>query len=109
MSQSSTPKCNFSYEQVHVAFSRVREGRNLRLLLAGSNEAEQWTSITYVSTLQQDPTIAWYFMGFRELIRPGRGNPNVNWKNNQWSSNRANQNYLFYLRGGDPWSLPDVP
>jgi hypothetical protein len=103
MSHSPIPRCNFTYEQVHVAFSRVKDSNNLRLLLSGNDESEKWSSITYISTLQQDPTIAWYFMGFREHLRPGSGNPNRNWKTNEWCANRANSNYQLYLRGIDPW------
>ena len=108
MSRSPNAKCNFTYEQVHVAFSRVRDSQNLHLLLAGRNESKQWESLTYVSTLQQDPTVAWYFMGFWERIRPGQGNPNINWKNNKWSAARANHNYALYLDGVDPWAVPDI-
>lgn len=103
MSQSPIHKCNFTYEQVHVAFSRVTESKNLRLLLTGLEPSQKWESITFISNLSQDPTIRWYFMGFRKRLRPGQGNPNLNWTTNEWSACRANQNFLLYLRGFDPF------
>ena len=104
MSQSKTQKWNFTYEHVHVAFSRVTKSENLKLLLVGSNDAEKWKSITYVNDLKQDPTITWYFMGFRQRLRPGQGNPNQNWMSNSWSAQRANTNFRLHLKGYDPYN-----
>lgn len=104
MSHSAIPKWNFTYEQVHVAFSRVREGSNLKLLLNGHTAAAKWDSMTYVNQLKPDPTVQWFFMGFRERIRPGRGDPNENWMHNVWSPLQANLDFLMHLRGMDPYS-----
>ena len=103
MSETTIPKWNFDFQQVHVAFSRVKEGKDLRLLLHGRTEHEKWKSITYVSKLQQDPSIMWYFMGFRQRLRPGQGDPNVGWETNEWSPHRANSTYWEYLQGRDPY------
>ncbi len=108
MSHNPVRICNFTYEQVHVAFSRVKDSSGLRLLLTGNSVAEKWQSITYISTLRQDPTVAWYFMGFRERLRPNQGNPNTNWTTNEWSAARANQNYMMHLRGFNPWGETDL-
>ena len=99
MSKGPVHKCNFTYEQVHVAFSRVTEGKNLKLLLTGGTEPEQWKSISFVMDLRQDPSIQWYFMGFRQRLRPGQGDPNVGWIANAWTTKRANNaTFLQYLR-----------
>ena len=104
MSQSPIHKWNFTYEQVHVAFSRVKQSSHLKLLLLGDTEDKKWGSITCVNRLAQDPCIGWYFMGFRRRLRPGEGDPNQNWVANEWSALRANQNYRLHLRGLDPYS-----
>ncbi len=108
MSHSPITICNFTYEQVHVAFSRVKNSNGLRLLLTGNTDADKWESIAFISNLRQDPTVAWYFMGFRERLRPGEGNPNTNWQTNAWNAKRANENYLLYLRGINPWTLDET-
>ena len=97
MSHSPVHKCNFTYEQVHVAFSRVTSGNNIRLLLSGKSEMEQWHSIGFVSDLRQDPTIRWFFMGFRPRLRPSEGDPNENWMSNCWCPKRANDQFRVYL------------
>jgi hypothetical protein len=56
--------CDFTYAQVHVAFSRVRQGEHIRLLLTGDTEVEQWQSILYLSSLCPTPSVEYYFSGF---------------------------------------------
>ena len=44
--------------------------------------------------------LSWsYFMGFRQRLRPGEGDPNAGWMTNAWTANRANATFLRYLRG----------
>ena len=104
MSRNTVASWNFTFEQVHVAFSRVKESQHLRLLLTGETEADKWSSITYINQLKQDPTVRWYFMGFRKRLRPGEGDPNENWMQNEWSADRANRHFLWWLKGYDPYA-----
>ena len=79
--------CNFSYRQVHVALSRVRNSDHIRLLLTGESEAMQWMSLLYIDNLRPDPSIRFYFAGFRDC---SIDNPNLNWLSNEWNARRAN-------------------
>jgi hypothetical protein len=79
--------CNWTYRQVHVALSRVRTREHIRLLLVGSSETEKWHSLSYLQNLKPDPSIAYFFAGFRSY---NERNPNVNWQCNTWSADRAN-------------------
>jgi hypothetical protein len=87
LSHCDAKGCNFSYQQVHVALSRVRNSEHIRLLLTGHNEAMQWMSLLYIDNLRPDPSIRFYFAGFRECPV---NNPNHNWLTNEWSAERAN-------------------
>ena len=80
--------CDFSYSQVHVAFSRVRQAAHIRLLLTGDNEAQQWGTLTYIPFLTSNPRVKYYFKGYRN-VKPN--NPNQNWMENSWSAERANK------------------
>lgn len=90
LSHNPCPGCDMSYREVHVAISRVRANKYLRLLLVGESESERWHSLSYLSHLKQDPSIKYFFDGFR-----GRGNadPNANWAGNSWSAVRANAEF----------------
>jgi hypothetical protein len=90
LSHCEAKKCDFLYEQVHVALSRVKQSKHLRLLLIGRDEAEQWMSISYIDNLRQDPSIAFFFDGYRV---PQPDNPNVDWMTDVWSAERANQRF----------------
>lgn len=97
MSHCKVDKCNFSYEQLHVAFSRVTEAEGIRLLLTGEHEADKWMSISYIMDHKQDPSVQFYFAGFRERVRPGTDDPNIDWQSNEWSAKRANEEFLKVL------------
>lgn len=96
LSRSRAKGCDFTYAQVHVAFSRVRRGSDIRLLLTGDNEPEQWRSILYLSGLQPKPSIKYYFDGFRRI--EDYIEPNDGWRDNQWDRNKANEAYESVLR-----------
>ena len=91
LSSCKAKGCDFSYAQVHVAFSRVRRREHIRLLLTGDNVATQWESIMYLDKLTPKPSIDYYFGGFRSEL--DFKNPNVDWLANNWSLERANANY----------------
>ena len=61
-------QCNFSYEQVHVAFSRVMEGKHIRLLLTGNDTYQKRESLLYLDYLHPDPAVFFYFAGFRNAF-----------------------------------------
>ena len=88
--------CNYTYAQVHVAFSRVTKAEHMRLLLTGDNEVEQWRSLLYINNLRPDPAVKFYFFGFRD-IPAGREDMNDNWRSNGWSAARANYNFKQYM------------
>jgi hypothetical protein len=90
LSYCNAKGCNFSYQQVHVALSRVRNSDHIRLLLTGCNEAMQWMSLLYIDNLRPDPSIRFYFAGFRDCPID---NPNLNWLTNEWSAKRANAKF----------------
>jgi hypothetical protein len=50
---------DFTYEALYVAFSRVKEKNNIRLLLTGS-----YNTITYVTGKKPDQSIVDFFKGF---------------------------------------------
>jgi hypothetical protein len=87
LSQSQVHGCDFSFKQLHVALSRVKFRKDIRLLLAGSNESDQWLSLNYLRDLKPDPSIKFFFAGFRDLSGP---NPDEGWKDNAWCPVRAN-------------------
>ena len=86
--------CRFNFEQFHVAFSRVEEGAHIRLLLIGDTEVERWKSISYLTGLRQDPSVKFYFAGFRDLSPGSENNPNEGWLTNEWSADRANHKFM---------------
>jgi hypothetical protein len=88
-------KYNFSYKQLNVVLTRVRRRADVRLLLLGNNEAEQWNSISYIDFLKPDPSEVFYLCGFRDL---NGSNPNENWKTNEWCPERANQVFKEKIR-----------
>lgn len=91
LSSCSAKGCDFSYAQVHVAFSRVRKKEHIRLLLTGDHEAQQWESILYLRDLAPKPSIKYYFGGFRNI--EDYENPNIGWLTNEWSKERANSEH----------------
>ena len=83
--------CNFSHAQVHVAFSRVRKGSHIRLLLTGQTEVEQWDSLSYLAKLRPLPSINFFFDGFRQSVRKKRSRGD--WRTTEWSAIEANRHY----------------
>ena len=56
---------NFTYACVTVAFSRVEEAQNLRILLKKeANAALEWDTLTYISFLERDSSVRSFFAGF---------------------------------------------
>ena len=91
LSKSPAQGCNFSYAQFHVAMSRVKRGADIRLLLVGSTESDQWESLNYLEKLKPDPSIDYFLNGFRNVrLRSDHKSPNNNWLHNKWSPSRAN-------------------
>ena len=90
LSYNPNKGCNFSYQQLHVALSRVRRRDHIRLLLVGDYEYEKWESLLYVMDLHRDPSIQYFFDGFRDL---SGDDPNRDWKNNAWSADEANRRF----------------
>ena len=77
-----------------MALSRVREGDNIRLLLTGDAEHQRWLSLAHSLELKPDPSIQYFFDGFRPYDQQ---NPNQNWVTNKWDANRANQQYKLRM------------
>lgn len=86
--------CCFKFPQVHVAFSRVRCRQDIRLLLTGESEAEQWKTLVYLGKLSPNPSIKFFFDGHRPRSHT---HPNHNWANPPWSKSRANTSYRHHL------------
>ena len=91
LSSSGAKGCNFTYAQVHVAFSRVRHQEHIRLLLTGNNEVEQWRSLLYLGKLRPKPSIAYFFNGFRRIT--DYNHPNDGWQHNGWNKQKPNTFY----------------
>ena len=72
--------CNFSYRQLHVAMSRVRMREHIRLLLVGKTESDRWHSLLYLEYLRPDPSIDFFFAGFRPYSPT---DPNAGWMSNE--------------------------
>jgi hypothetical protein len=68
---------NFKYAGIYVAFSRVKNKEDIRLLLCGKTEASRWNSIAYVTTLRPGPSFFAVLGGFRK--KGGDG-----WMKDRW-------------------------
>ena len=56
---------NFTYPCLYVAFTRVRRGEHLQILLSKEgNDAAEWESITYVTALRPEASVKRFFKGF---------------------------------------------
>jgi hypothetical protein len=64
ISQRSCKQCNFKYAGIYVAFSRVKQREDIRLLLVGNTQAEKWGSVTYIQNLRPGPSFFLLFAGF---------------------------------------------
>lgn len=94
LSDCGVGACRFSFSQLLVALSRVQHGDHIRLLLTGDTEEEKWRSILFVNRLQRDPSIAFFFAGFREATQQ---DINRGWMENSWCAERANKVFKAML------------
>ena len=90
LSYNGAPGCAFSYAQLHVAMSRVRRRNDIRLLLHGENKTLRWQSLTYINRLKPDPSIAFFFDGYRNMQAD---DPNKHWQTDKWDKQKANLRY----------------
>ena len=95
LSYNKAQGCNFDYQQLYVALTRVEERANIRLLLTGRNEVEQWRSLSYLGDLRPDPAQVFFFCGFRHY---NEAEPNENWKMDAWNPSRANAKFRRLLQ-----------
>jgi hypothetical protein len=72
--------------------SRVTSGDHIRLLLTGNTEEEKWESILYINQLKRDPSIAYFFAGFKRSL-DSEDNINENWSIDEWSADEANRKF----------------
>jgi hypothetical protein len=70
--------CNFRYNGIYVAFSRVRERRCIRLLLVGDSIPKKWTSVSYIPNLKPDPFCWAVLSGWANL-------GGDDWQDDEWS------------------------
>ena len=95
LSDCGVAACRFSFSQLLVAFSRVQHGDHIRLLLTGNTEEDKWRSIIFINRLRRDPSIAFFFAGFRD---PTEDDVNRGWMEDRWSQERANMRFEHMLR-----------
>jgi hypothetical protein len=97
LSDCGVGACRFTFSQLLVAFSRVQHGDHIRLLLTGATEEDKWRSIIFVNRLRRDPSIAYFFAGFRI---PTDDDINKGWMEDQWSQDRANARFQHMVQTG---------
>jgi hypothetical protein len=78
--------CNFRYNGIYVAFSRVRMAENIRLLLVGNTIPQKWMSIAYIPNLKPDPFCKAVLSGWSNL-------GGDDWQTNEWSCITTRQTY----------------
>ena len=98
LSSCGVHSCNFSFQQLLVAFSRVRNGDHIRLLLTGNTEEAKWESIIFINRLKRDPSLAYFFAGFRDI--DNLDDINHGWIDDVWSEERANAKFEAMLDKG---------
>jgi hypothetical protein len=78
--------CNFRYNGIYVAFSRVRDRKNIRLLLIGDTIPQKWNSVLYIPNLKPDLMC--------HLVLCGWQNHGGNrWQTDEWSCVLARRAY----------------
>jgi hypothetical protein len=92
LSSCGVHRCDFEFSQLLVAMSRVTSGDHIRLLLTGNTEEEKWESILYINQLKRDPSIAYFFAGFKRSL-DSEDNINENWSIDEWSADEANRKF----------------
>ena len=90
LSSCNVSNCAFSFQQLRVALSHVQKGDDIRLLLTGTTEEEKWNSIIFINTLKRDPSIAYFFAGFREIEKIQDELINEEWIADKWCQQLAN-------------------
>jgi len=55
---------SLTYCHVYVAFSRVHDCDNIRLLLNGEQELHKWESLAYIDRLRADKHLNAFFTGY---------------------------------------------
>jgi hypothetical protein len=78
ISQREAQGCNFRYNSIYVAFSRVRETESIRLLLIGDTVPQKWMSVAYIPNLKPDPFCRAVLSGWSSL-------GGDDWQTNEWS------------------------
>jgi len=64
LSNREAGKCNFEYASLYVAFSRVKDRRNIRLLLCGRDGAEEKESVRHLFDLKPRMSVSVYLGSF---------------------------------------------
>ena len=62
----------------------------IRLLLTGTTDEEKWNSIIFISTLKREPSIAYFFAGFRDIDKTQDELINKDWIADKWCQELAN-------------------
>jgi hypothetical protein len=91
ISQCSCKQCNFKYAGIYVAFSRVKQRDDIRLLLVGNTQAEKWGSVTYIQNLRPGPSFFSVIRGFSKRGKDG-------WLDDIWCPHRCKEAYEKYRK-----------
>jgi hypothetical protein len=78
ISQREAQGCNFRYNGIYVAFSRVREMKSIRLLLVGDTIPQKWMSVACIPNLKPDPFCRAVLSGWSNL-------GGDDWQTDEWS------------------------
>ena len=79
-------KCQFDYSSIYVAFSRVRNKENIRILLSNQNGPMMNWSLAYIENLQPAKGTKAFFQGFPLT--------HMQWFNQKWNAKLA---YDYYI------------
>jgi hypothetical protein len=86
ISKRDLQSCDFRYNGIYVAFSRVKSKDNIRLLLVGNSESAKWESVRYITNLRPDP--------FCQAVVDGWSRQGCeDWLTDEWSSVRTRKSY----------------
>ena len=85
LSDRRANKCRFDYSSVYVAFSRVRDKNNLRILLSTSNEHIPNWSMLYLEHLKPSKSTFAFFAGYNSHCH--------HWQTDHWNEEKA---YSYY-------------
>jgi hypothetical protein len=82
---------NFSYAGLYVAFSRVKNKDDIRLLLCGRTEARKWSSVSYATVMRPGPSFFAVTGGFCK-------NGGDGWVDDGWDKNTCKRLMLFFKK-----------